>query len=48
MKELKSIWRSDLTLQPQMDDAARARALLGWHRAVERSQKWIQEDGELQ
>ena len=48
MEELKSIWRSDLTLQPQMDDAARARALLGWHRAVERSQKWIQGDGEPQ
>lgn len=45
MKEIRRLWRADLNLSPQMDDIKREKALLGWHRAVERSRGWIQEDG---
>ncbi len=40
MDELRSIWDTDLSLEPQMSEAERARALAGWHRAVERSLRW--------
>lgn len=42
--EIRRVWRADLTLAPRMDEAARQKALLGWHRAVERSRRWAQEE----
>lgn len=44
MDELSRIWRMDLSLAPKMDDAKREASLKGWHRAVERSMRWAQED----
>ncbi|MBN1777781.1 MAG: glycerol kinase GlpK [Clostridiales bacterium] len=40
LEQAKTIVKPDLTFTPQMDEADRASALDGWHRAVERSLKW--------
>lgn len=42
--EIRRVWRADLALAPRMDEAERQKALLGWHRAVERSRRWAQEE----
>ena len=45
MEDIRSIWRMDLSLTPQMTEQERTKALAGWHRAVSRSMHWA-EDGE--
>ena len=44
MDAIRRVWRMDLSLTPQMDDADRERAMRGWHRAVQRSTKWAEEE----
>lgn len=44
MGEIRRVWSMDLSLSPQMDEAAREAALGGWHRAVERSMRWAREE----
>ncbi len=39
---LEAVWRADLRFSPAVDQARREQALHGWHRAVERSQKWVE------
>ena len=41
-EDFERIWKQDRCFLPQMDEAARERALRGWHRAVERSMRWIE------
>ncbi|MDO5379090.1 MAG: glycerol kinase GlpK [Clostridia bacterium] len=41
MEEIRRIWRMDLSLTPQMDEGQRQTVLRGWHKAVERSMRWI-------
>ena len=48
LDEVKGIWREDLSLEPSMNEEKRSELLKGWHRAVERSMKWIEPDGESQ
>ena len=43
MDEIRRVWRMDLSLAPQMDEATRTAAMRGWHRAVERSRRWADE-----
>ncbi len=40
--ELRSIWNMDLSLEPLMTETERMKALAGWHKAVERSMRWIE------
>ena len=40
LEQAKAIVKPDLTFTPQMDEVDRAKALDGWHRAVERSKGW--------
>ncbi len=44
MEQAKAIVKPDLTFTPQMDAYDRARALDGWHRAVERARGWATSD----
>ena len=44
MDEICRVWRMDLSLTPQMDERSREAALHGWHRAVERSRRWAEND----
>ena len=44
MDEIRSIWKMDLSLTPQMNEEERKSALAGWHKAVSRSLRWIEED----
>lgn len=44
MEEIRRVWRADLSLAPQRDDAWREKTLALWHRAVERSMRWAQEE----
>jgi len=44
MDEIRSIWKMDLSLTPQMDEQERQKMLAGWHKAVSRSMKWIEAD----
>ena len=44
MDEIRSIWKMDLSLTPQMNEEERRTALSGWHKAVSRSLRWIEED----
>jgi glycerol kinase len=43
--ELAANWQLDRRFEPAMDAGERARLLRGWHRAVERSQGWIEVPG---
>jgi glycerol kinase len=43
--ELAANWQLDRRFEPAMDAGERARLLRGWHRAVERSQGWIEAPG---
>ena len=42
--EIRSIWNLDLSLEPSMSEEERNRVLSGWHKAVERSKKWLETD----
>ena len=44
MDEIRSIWKMDLSLTPQMNEEERRTALAGWHKAVSRSLRWVEED----
>jgi len=44
--EIRSIWNLDLSLEPTMSDEERDRVLHGWHKAVERSKKWLEIENE--
>jgi len=44
MDEIAKIWKKDLSLEPQMTEEKRVKAIEGWHQAVSRSMKWIQAD----
>ncbi len=44
MDEIRRVWKMDLSLTPQMDEAERQKMLSGWHKAVSRSMKWIEAD----
>lgn len=44
MDEIAKIWKKDLSLEPQMEEEKRVKAIDGWHQAVSRSMKWIQSD----
>jgi glycerol kinase len=41
-EEVKRHWRVDKTWQPGMDPKARARGILGWKKAVERTFNWVE------
>jgi len=42
LDEISSVWREDLRFTPEMEKQEQDRRLHGWHRAVERSLKWIE------
>ena len=42
MNELAAIWNADVRLTPRMSLDERARIVRDWHRAVERSQRWVE------
>ena len=44
MDAIRRIWKMDLSLSPQMDEAQREKAMHGWHKAVKRSMQWVEED----
>ena len=44
-QELRGLWQRDAEFRPAMDPARREALLRGWHRAVERSRSWAQEEG---
>ena len=46
MGEISKIWQMDLALEPQMDADKREKVLSGWHKAVSRSMRWIDESEE--
>ena len=46
MGEISRIWQMDLALEPQMDADKREKVLSGWHKAVSRSMRWIDESEE--
>ena len=41
-EEIARMWRSDIRLEPAMARQDREKSLAGWHRAVQRSLKWIE------
>ena len=44
MDDIRRVWKMDLSLAPQMDDATREKMLAGWHKAVERTKRWMDEE----
>ena len=44
MDEISKIWQKDLSLEPLMAEAEREKVMTGWHKAVSRSMKWIEEE----
>ena len=42
IEDISKIWQKDLELEPLMKEADRVRELAGWHKAVQRSMKWIE------
>jgi len=42
LEEISNVWREDLRFTPEMEKAEKENRLHGWHRAVERSLKWIE------
>lgn len=42
LQDTAKVWNPDLRFEPQMVKEDRDRSLHGWHRAVERSLKWIE------
>lgn len=43
-EEISSIWQVDRRFEPDMKEEQRASMLHQWHRAVERSQRWMDDD----
>ena len=44
MDYILRVWKMDLSLAPQMDDATREKMLAGWHKAVDRTRRWMEEE----
>ena len=44
MDDICRVWKMDLSLAPQMDDATREKMLAGWHKAVDRTRRWMEEE----
>ena len=44
LDEIRSQWKLDQLYQPHMEEAERGRLLRGWHRAVERTLRWLEPD----
>ena len=44
MDDICRVWKMDLSLAPQMDDATREKILAGWHKAVDRTRRWMEEE----
>lgn len=44
MDDICRVWKMDLSLAPQMDDATREKMLAGWHKAVNRTRRWMEEE----
>ena len=44
MDDIRRVWKMDLSLAPQMDDATREKMLAGWHKAVDRTRRWMEEE----
>ena len=44
MDDIRRVWKMDLSLAPQMDEATRTKVLAGWHKAVERTRRWMEEE----
>ena len=44
MDDIRRVWKMDLSLAPQMDDATREKMLAGWHKAVNRTRRWMEEE----
>ena len=44
LDEIKQLWQKDLTLEPKMSESQRKTELMGWHKAVSRSLKWLNEE----
>ena len=44
MDEISRIWKMDLSLEPLMAEAEREKMLAGWHKAVSRSMRWLEEE----
>ena len=44
MEEIRRVWQMDLSLTPQMTEEERAASMAGWHKAVNRSMRWIEEE----
>ena len=44
MDDIRRVWKMDLSLAPQMDEATRTKVLAGWHKAVERTRRWMDEE----
>lgn len=44
MDDIRRVWKMDLSLAPKMDDATREKMLAGWHKAVERTRRWMEEE----
>ena len=44
MDDIRRVWKMDLSLAPQMDDATRETILAGWHKAVDRTRRWMEEE----
>ena len=44
MDDIRRVWKMDLSLAPQMDDATREKILAGWHKAVDRTRRWMEEE----
>lgn len=42
LDEIRACWKAERTFEPQMEEAKREELLRGWHRAVERSLKWVE------
>ena len=44
LDEIKKLWQKDLTMEPKMSESQRKTELTGWHKAVSRSLKWMDEE----
>ena len=44
MDDIRRVWKMDLSLAPKMDEATRGKMLAGWHKAVERTRRWLEEE----
>ena len=42
--ELRALWAEDRRWEPAIDEATRARGIVRWHKAVERTLDWVESD----